>query len=239
MENNSKSADAEVIKNYQEALSIIFKKIPDSNEPLIYMVASEIGFEILDLKLSINALLESDCYAGILALSRTMLENYIYLRYILEQDSFKRSKAYQLNMYRDMKKQYNSQKNQSLLKKLREQDHEFSIQIDLYEQNKSEIENYLKELDSLYGHELVPWYNDDKRTKALWKLFERVGMSHLYEGVYRYLCMETHGNHGLKHFKSVDGATRLVRTNLDEKQISSITCSILDKAKKELAKLIN
>ena len=52
------------------------------------MVASEIGFEILDLKLSINALLESACYAGILALSRTMVENYIYLMYILEQDSF-------------------------------------------------------------------------------------------------------------------------------------------------------
>ena len=110
MENNSKSADDKVIKNYEETLSIIFKKIPDSNEPLIYMVASEIGFEILDLKLSINALLESACYAGILALSRTMVENYIYLMYILEQDSFKRSKAYQLNMYRDIKKQYEAQK---------------------------------------------------------------------------------------------------------------------------------
>ena len=57
------------------------------------MVASEIGFEILDLKLSINALLESACYAGILALSRTMVENYIYLMYILEQDSFKKKQS--------------------------------------------------------------------------------------------------------------------------------------------------
>lgn len=102
MENNSKSADDKVIKTMKRRW-VLFLKIPDSNEPLIYMVASEIGFEILDLKLSINALLESACYAGILALSRTMVENYIYLMYILEQDSFKRSKAYQLNMYRDIK----------------------------------------------------------------------------------------------------------------------------------------
>ena len=91
MENNSKSADDKVIKNYEETLSIILK-IPDSNEPLIYMVASEIGFEILDLKLSINALLESACYAGILALSRTMVENYIYLMYILNKILLKEAK---------------------------------------------------------------------------------------------------------------------------------------------------
>lgn len=56
------------------------------------MVASEIGFEILDLKLSINALLESACYAGILALSRTMVENYIYLMYILNKILLKEAK---------------------------------------------------------------------------------------------------------------------------------------------------
>ena len=38
-----------------------------------------------------------------------MVENYIYLMYILEQDSFKEAKAYQLNMYRDIK-QYEAQK---------------------------------------------------------------------------------------------------------------------------------
>ena len=56
------------------------------------MVASEIGFEILDLKLSINALLESACYVGILALSRTMVENYIYLMYILNKILLKEAK---------------------------------------------------------------------------------------------------------------------------------------------------
>lgn len=56
------------------------------------MVASEIGFEILDLKLSINALLESACYLWYLALSRTMVENYIYLMYILNKILLKEAK---------------------------------------------------------------------------------------------------------------------------------------------------
>ena len=54
------------------------------------MVASEIGFEILDLKLSINALLESACYLWYFSFIQNNGENYIYLMYILEQDSFKK-----------------------------------------------------------------------------------------------------------------------------------------------------
>ena len=45
--------------------------------------------------------------------------------------------------------------------------------------------------------------------------------------------MESHGNNGLKHFEMLeDGTAKLKPTTLDEKQISSITCSILDKKKK-------
>ena len=45
--------------------------------------------------------------------------------------------------------------------------------------------------------------------------------------------MESHGNNGLKHFEMLeDGTAKLKPTTLDEKQISSITCSILDKKKR-------
>ena len=159
--------------------------------------------------------------------------------YILEQDSFKRSKAYQLNMYRDIKKQYEAQKKNKKLQQMSEQDQSFNEQIVLYEQNEPKIIEYLEELDSLYGHRLVPWYNDDGETKGIYKLFERLDKSDWYDGIYRYLCMESHGNNGLKHFEMLeDGTAKLKPTTLDEKQISSITCSILDKTKKELEKLI-
>ncbi|BDQ49376.1 hypothetical protein EfsSVR2332_33210 [Enterococcus faecalis] len=120
-----------------------------------------------------------------------------------------------------------------------EQDQSFNEQIVLYEQNEPKIIEYLEELDSLYGHRLVPWYNDDEETKGIYKLFERLDKSDWYDGIYRYLCMESHGNNGLKHFEMLeDGTAKLKPTTLDEKQISSITCSILDKKKKELEKLI-
>ncbi|MFG5689596.1 DUF5677 domain-containing protein, partial [Enterococcus faecalis] len=77
----------------------------------------------------------------------TMVENYIYLMYILEQDSFKRSKAYQLNMYRDIKKQYEAQKKNKKLQQMSEQDQSFNEQIVLYEQNEPKIIEYLEELD--------------------------------------------------------------------------------------------
>lgn len=51
--------------------------------------------------------------------------------------------------------------------------------------------------------------------------------------------METHGNNGLKHFEMLDnGMTKLRPTILDEKQISSISCEILNETRRELTKLI-
>ncbi|EPI5828960.1 DUF5677 domain-containing protein [Enterococcus hirae] len=230
--------DKQSITEYEKILKAVFLKIPEKNE-LKFLVSSDIGLEILNLKLSINILLEKEHHTGILSLIRIMLENYMYLKYILAEDSFKRSKAYQLSTYRDMKKQYSAQKNNKVLEKKREQAPSLNIQIDLYEQNKSEITQYLKELDSLYGHKLVPWYNDDGKTKGIYKLFERLGKSDWYDGIYRYLCMEAHGNNGLKHFEMLEnGTTRLKPTILDEKQISDITCKILNETRQELLKLI-
>lgn len=232
--NNDKLAIAE----YKKTLEIVFSKIPEENE-LKFLVSSDIGFEILNLKLSINILLEKEHYTGILSLIRIMMENHIYLKYILEKNSNKRSRAYQLNFYRDVKKQYDAQKKNKKLQKMFAQDQGLNEQIDLYEQNEAEIKQHLKELDSLYGHKLVPWYNDDRSTKGIYKLFERVDKSDWYDGIYRYLCMETHGNNGLKHFEMLDnGMTKLRPTILDEKQISSISCEILNETRRELTKLI-
>ncbi|EPA0858240.1 DUF5677 domain-containing protein [Enterococcus hirae] len=230
--------DKQSIAEYEETLKSIFLKIPQKNE-LKYLVSSDIGFEILNLKLSINILLDREHYTGILSLIRIMMENHIYLKYILEKDSDKRSRAYQLNVYRDIKKQYDAQKKNKKLQKMYAQEQGLNEQIELYEQNESEIKDHLKELDSLYGHKLVPWYNDDGKTHKIYKLFERVGKSDWYDGIYRYLCMESHGNNGLKHFETLDNGTAKLRpTTLDEIKISNITCSILDETRRELANLI-
>lgn len=108
--------DKQSITEYEKILRAVFLKIPEKNE-LKFLVSSDIGLEILNLKLSINILLEKEHHTGILSLIRIMLENYIYLKYILAEDSFKRSKAYQLSTYRDMKKQYSAQKNNKVLEK--------------------------------------------------------------------------------------------------------------------------
>ena len=240
MEFNSVNEDDKNIKDYEKVLATIITKIPEVKEPLHYMVATEIGSEILDLKLSINALLNENCYAGILSLSRNMLENYIYLVYILSDDSFKRSRAYQLSIYREMEKQIKVQKKNRTLEKMREEDESFNEQIKLYDTHKESIENYLKELDSLYGHKLDKWYNDDKKTKSIWSLFNRVDKSYLYDSVYRYLCLEVHGNRGFKHLYLTEDEKHMkfCRTNLDAEKISTITSNILLNVKGELEKIL-
>ncbi|MZZ57643.1 hypothetical protein GUI51_01970 [Enterococcus mundtii] len=237
---SSLNNDKLTITEFEKTLEIVFSKIPEEENELKFLVSSDIGFEILNLKLSINILLDRKHYTGILSLIRTMMENHIYLKYILEKNSNKRSRAYQLNVYRDVKKQYDAQKKNKKLQKMIAQDQWLKEQTDLYEQDEAKIKQYLKELDSLYGHKLVPWYNDDGSTKGIYKLFERMGKSDWYDGIYRYLCMEAHGNNGLKHFEMLDnGMTKLKPTILNEKQISSISCKILNETRKELANLIS
>lgn len=238
MQNNINEVNR-IIKDYEKVLEAIARKIPEVGEPLPYMVATEIGYEILDLKLSINALLNENCYAGILTLSRNMLENYIYLVYILSEDSFRRSRAYQLSFYKEMDKQVKEQITNKTLEKMRKQDESLNKQITLYNTNKELIENNLKELDSLYGHKLKKWYNDDKKTSNIYSLFKRLGKSHLYDGVYRYLCMEVHGTNSFKHLcLTEDGEhINLLRTNLEVEKINTITSNILLNVKDELEKI--
>lgn len=231
--------DSLTIAEFEKTLQAVYEKIPENDE-LKFLVSSNTGFEILNLKLSINILLDRNHHTGILPLLRVMMENSIYLKYILKEDSSKRSRAYQLGVYRDIKKQYEAQKRNKKLQKMREQDKSLNKQIVLYEQNSSEIMKYIEELDLLYGHKLAPWYNDDRKTTGIYKLFERMDKSDWYDSVYRYLCMESHGNIGLNHIKrSENGITRLNPTTWDEDKISNISCSILNETKKELAKLIN
>ncbi|EOL45806.1 DUF5677 domain-containing protein [Enterococcus caccae] len=229
----------QIKEDFTSVLIEVFRKSSlEEVDTGVYLVSTEIAYEVFDIFQSVVVLIQNNRFAGVKSLIRIMLENYVYLRYILLEDSERRSNAYKLNIYREMDFQNSEQNNNSNLEIMKKKDPELNSLNNLVNDNKSEIESYIKELDSIYGHRLKPWYNDDKKTKSIKRLFSRVEKSHLYDGIYRYLCLETHGGDGIKHIVMEGEYTKLQPTLLDKINIENIIINLLEYVTEELKTLL-
>ncbi|EGO7722624.1 DUF5677 domain-containing protein [Enterococcus faecalis] len=229
-----------IIDDCEDMIITVLENALTADESLKYGVAATIAYEILDLKLSINALLENSCYAGIRSLTRTMLENYIYLVYILQEDSVRRSEAYLLSIYKEMSIVAQKQRENKTIQEMIKEDKSLNLTINFYEENHKEVEEYVKRYNEIYDHQLKKWYSDDNKTNSIYSLFKRLGKSYVYDTAYRYLCLETHGNNGFKHLTLVDEEyAKFQRTTVNIDEIEGITSNILIEVKNELNKLTN
>ncbi|EMF0361936.1 hypothetical protein J0S07_002133, partial [Enterococcus faecium] len=71
----------------------------ESEKDIVREVVGNIAINVYDLSKSILVLEENSQYAGLDTLMRLVVERYVYIVYILKDDSFRRANAYKLNYF--------------------------------------------------------------------------------------------------------------------------------------------
>lgn len=172
----------------------------ESEKDIVREVVGNIAINVYDLSKSILVLEENSQYAGLDTLMRLVFERYVYIAYILKDDSFRRANAYKLNYFFVQKK---------LLDNLLSSDKINGEESRLDDRNvvsyeeyfKTQFDSYEKEYNSLYPHKLNKfWYNYDDKTKNFYVLCEKLGLLEEYNSLFRVTSFEVHATTGLKHF---------------------------------------
>lgn len=172
----------------------------ESEKDIVSEVVGNIAINVYDLSKSILVLEENSQYAGLDTLMRLVVERYVYIAYILKDDSFRRANAYKLNYFF-------AQKN--LIDNLLSSDKINGEESRLDDRNvvsyeeyfKTQFDPYEKEYNSLYPHKLNKyWYNNDNKTPNFYKLCKKLGLLEEYNFIFRVTSLEVHAIIGLKHF---------------------------------------
>lgn len=234
---NLKRIIKEADKVYEQVMTEYFGKANNSVE-FGYTDAVALGLSenLINHSKSIIILLENNHHASLDTILRTIFENYVFLKFILEDNSTIRAKSYiystkikeiQLmnNLTEDSLGGYNLR--EFLGVKKNEITDKFTK--GMSESYKEEtIRGYIDELGMKRLEQ--KWYNLDGGTKNLKILCEKMELSVEYNLIYSILSTETHAKDAIRNFLFEENRIDLLNVMKDEKLYVSMGGLYLMKA---------
>jgi Family of unknown function (DUF5677) len=197
-----------IIKEADKVCDKVITQLIKKEEEFDYDDAVILGLleNLINHSKSMIILLENKHYSSLDTILRTIFENYVYMLFIMEKDTYLRAKSY---FYSTKIKELN------LLDKLTEDSLDGHKLRKFIGVPKNEIVNtfssgidkdYKEEIINLYLNEIgmewkdQKWYNFDGKTKNFKCLCSKLNLSAEYELIYSTLSIETHAKDAIQNF---------------------------------------
>ncbi|WBL16433.1 DUF5677 domain-containing protein [Sutcliffiella sp. NC1] len=196
-----------------------------------YADASILGLleNLINHTKTLIVLIEKKHYDSLDIILRTVFENYVYLRYILETNTDLRAKSYVYSCKINEIRLHNSLIEDSLTgNKIR----------NFLNTPKHKVDNYIFEgmnqdyknrVLSVYLNEIgmkrveQKWYNIDGKTRNFKSLCNKLDLSVEYDIIYSILSAETHGKDAMAKFEFKDDHVSLIKNIKSIEFYSSIS----------------
>lgn len=189
--------------------------------------------EMIGKSKSIKVLLDNAQFDAIDSIARSILESYVYLKFILSGDTDRKAKAYFYSGKKSENTYYDQliskdQKGKRIQKYLNLNKKEIieKLEKDSYEDYKGRVQNrYIEAV----GHENMKrkWFDLDGRTTSFEILCKNNGLEVEYEVIYRLLSKDVHSSRAYSRLKMEEGKVSVLFANADSTMNKSISISFL------------
>ncbi|WP_404335828.1 DUF5677 domain-containing protein [Planococcus rifietoensis] len=199
-----------IIRESDKVSESVLEKFPQNGEEAFdFHDAVIIGLfeDMIGKARAFNSLLEAKNGHALDVVMRSFLESYVYLSYILEEDTPKRGRAYGYgSKLNDIKILNRLNENSRIGRKLREflDISKEQVEVDYSDALDQEYQKRIKDEYSLaIGSEETKrtWYNADGKTASFETLCNNLGMLSEYEFIYRIFSKEVHSTDALSRMK--------------------------------------
>ncbi len=201
---------SKIQKEADEVFGNILTEVFQNEESIVeftYKDAVVMGLikNLINHSKSLYILLDNKHHTSVDAILRTIFENYVYLKFILEKNSLVRAKSYaysnrisEYQMFDKLTEQTLKGKDMRNLLKVTLEEVTAMFEKKDSPERRSEIESlYLEEFGMKWLKQ--KWYNLDGETKNFKALCIKMGMEPEYEFIYSILSTEVHGKDAMKN----------------------------------------
>lgn len=212
-----------IINQADKIAGKILNKFEEEKVPFDIKDAVVIGLleEMIGKSKSIKVLIENKQYDGLDAITRSILESYTYLKFILSEDTDRRAKAYFYYGKKDENSYYDqllskNQKGRRIQKYLNldTKKIEEKLERDFYDDYKLRVLNRYIEVT---GHEDMKrkWFNLDGKTNSIEILCNKNGLEVEYAVIYRMLSKDVHASRAYSRLKLEEDQVSVLLANPD------------------------
>lgn len=192
--------------------------------------------------ISIVILIDNKSFSGIDALIRMSLENYAFIKFILDKNTKNRANSYfyavkvrEIQSY----ERYTSDEKEGV--RFRNfagvSKEEFQHQFPKY-QDQGHIDEIYERYVNCLGlkDKKSKWYNFDGKTSSFEQLCNKIGLGEHYDSIYRMFSSEVHALESLNYFEVTKNQVNVLRKSGDQKGQIDMAIGYLYEASKQILK---